>query len=153
MTIRRPTALSKSESKDKLSMSEEMQNTADEPLSEWTRETFDRGVREIIDLGVLDAAVVEARPSWALPDSIVIGQIRETDVPTSFTWVICGDLPTAHLGSAAAATPRDVARHFSLKWQLDAARNTDPTVAETLVAKAESLYELVQDESLWLELT
>lgn len=153
MTIRRPTAQSNSKSKDQLSMSEEMQNTPDKPLSEWTRETFDRGVREIIDLGVLDAAVVEARPSWALPGSIVIGQIREANEPTVFTWVICGDLPTAHLGSAAATTPRDVARHFSLKWQLDAAQNADPAVAKTLVAKAEALYDLVDDESLWQEVT
>jgi hypothetical protein len=152
MTIRRPAALSNSESKDERNMSEETQSTADETFSEWSRETFDAGVREIIELGVLGGAVVEARPSWALPDSIVIGQIRETNVPTGFTWLICGDLPTDHVGSAVATTPRDAARHFSLKWQLDAARNIEPALAETLIAKAEALYELVEDESLWEEL-
>jgi hypothetical protein len=56
------------------------------------------------------------------------------------------------VGSAVATPPRDAARHFSLKWQLDAARNIEPALAETLIAKAEALYELVEDESLWEEL-
>ena len=37
-------------------------------------------------------------------------------------WALLCDLPTDTLESSQAASPRDVARHFALKWQLDAGR-------------------------------
>jgi len=130
-------------------MSDDNQDEAGDALSQWSRDTFDKAVHQIIDLGIIDGAFVEARPSWTLPNIVVIGQVREANDSATFTWIICGDLPTDHLGSAAAATPRDAARRFSLKWQLDATRTKDSAVADTLIAKAEELYEIVEDDSLW----
>jgi len=63
-----------------------------------------------------------------------------------------------------ATTPRDAARHFSLKWQLDAARYENPAErhrlgldpaedweanARALATKAEYLYKIVDDDQLW----
>jgi hypothetical protein len=130
-------------------MSDQKQD--DESALAWARETFDKAVQVIIDRGVLDGALIEAKPSWALPKKLVVGQVRETNETTGFNWVICGHLmPTDHLGATVAATPRDAARHFSLKWQLDATRTKDSSVADILIAKAEELYEIVEDDSLWL---
>lgn len=130
-------------------MSEGKQNQTHETLSPWARDTFDKAVRNIIDLGIIDGAFVEARPAWALPDNVVIGQLRDANEPTSFIWVISGEMPTDHIASNVAATARDAARHFSLKWQMDAAHTKNSAVANMLVAKAEQLYEIVEDDNLW----
>ena len=118
-------------------------------VSEWTRETFDKAVREIVELGLIDGALVEARPFWNVPNSVVIGQVRESNDPAIFFWIIAVEGVTDYVGSAAAATPREAARHFSLKWQLDASHSDDTLFADRLVTRAEELYDMVENESLW----
>lgn len=130
-------------------MSEKDQTKTRRSISEWTRETYDKAVRELIANDLIDVEVFEARPTWALEDQIVIGQVREVNSSTMFRWVICGQVPTDHISSDVAATPRDVARHFSMKWQLDGERLAEPSVAADLAQKAEFLYELTENDSLW----
>jgi hypothetical protein len=130
-------------------MPERDQSKMPESVSKWARAEFDKAVRNLIAGNLVDIDVIEARPVWALENRVVIGQIREANESTVFRWIICGDLPTDHIGSELAATPRDAARHFSLKWQLDAARQTDPSVAEPLADKAELLYELAENGDIW----
>jgi len=130
-------------------MPDDIDENASDPVKEWLRETLDAAVEVSTTLGVIEDALFEARPVWSLPQKVMIGQIRAANERTSFTWVICGDYPTDHIGSAAATTARDAARHFSLKWQLDAARHTDPSFAAKLTDWAEELYEIVEDDSLW----
>ena len=149
MTILDSGARSLGGEKDEHSMAQETQNEADESPSRWARDIFDKAVRQIIDLGIIDGAYAEARPAWVLPDNVVIGQLRDANEPTAFRWVITGEMPTDHIGSDVAATPRDAARHFSLKWQMDAAHTKNPAVVDMLVAKAEELYQIVEDDSLW----
>lgn len=133
-------------------MSDDTQDNETESALAWTRDTFDKAVLEIIERGVLGGEFVEAKPAWSLPNKLVVGKIRATNETQTFNWVICGHLmPTDHLGSAAAATPRDAARHFSLKWQLDATRAKDSAVADILIAKAEELYAIVEEDRLWPE--
>ena len=63
-----------------------------------------------------------------------------------------------------AVTPRDVARHFSYKWQMDADRlaemaNTDSQIANTsaniqaqsekIIQLAEALYSLTERDDVW----
>lgn len=137
---------------------------AAESASGWSREILDKAVRDIEALGIFADELVEARPVWAVPRKVMIGQIRVANEPGSFRWVICGDLPTDHISSASAANAREALRHFSLKWQLDAARYEDPAtrkqhgldeskdwsrMAEQLVAKAEELYAMAEDAGLW----
>ena len=66
-------------------------------------------------------------------------------------WVICGDVPTDYAPANVAKDYKEVARHFSLNWQLKAENifaipnrtKVQDDFAKLLVAKAEELYSLV----------
>lgn len=135
-----------------------------EVAESWMRETFDTAVNNLIGIGVVEGEMAEAKPVFVLPLKLIIGQLRSIDDATHFTWVICGDLPTDHISSTVAATPRDAARHFALKWQLNAARFEDPEArksmgldesidwqaqCEKVMARAEELYEIAASDDLW----
>ena len=145
-------------------MSGPRKNDGGPPASGWAREILDKAVGDLEALGIFADELVEARPVWSLPDKVMIGQIRVASEPGSFRWIICGDLPTDHISSSAAANAREAMRHFSLKWQLDAARYEDPAtrkqhgldeskdwagMTRQLVAKAEELYAIAENDGLW----
>lgn len=130
-------------------MTEQTEQADAEAIAEWTKSVFSKGVQALLDKGVIPYEVVEARPAWALPKTLVIGQVRESNRPDAFMWVICGGVPTDHVGSGAATTPREAARHFSLKWQLDATRIADVAAADALATQAEVLYKIADDDKLW----
>jgi hypothetical protein len=123
-------------------------------------------VQLFIDQGVLEAALLEARPAWCIPPGVLIARLREKGAERHSFWLICGDdVPFDYVASPAAASVREAARHFALKWQLEAARlrestdapappdrdaRSDPERAGTrLEAQAELLYRLVGDDGLW----
>ena len=135
----------------------------DENLA-WARDELSKVVKEISDQGAIDSPLVEARPVWTKPFDIVIGQLRDQGVQTEFLWVIGGSVPIDCIHSGVAANPRDAARHFSMKWQLDAGRYEDPAERQrlgldpaedwdartkALITKAEYLYKIVDDDQLW----
>lgn len=139
-------------------------STPDDENVAWARDELSKVVKKISDQGAIDTPLVEARPVWTKPFDIVIGQLREQGVQTEFLWVIGGSVPIDCIHSSLAATPRDAARHFSMKWQLEAARYENPaerqrlgldpkedwdTQAKALIAKAEYLYKIVADDQLW----
>jgi hypothetical protein len=145
-------------------MSGKMHGGGSEELAAWTRAKLDEAVEEMIRLGIVTDVLVEARPAWTLLNKIMIGQVRDAGDPTTFTWVIAGEVPTDYLDSAIASTPREAARHFAMKWHRDAARCQDPSVQKTLgldpqqssdhigrrlTEKAEALFALVNDANLW----
>jgi hypothetical protein len=149
-------------------MSEQSEGRESEELAAWTRKMLDAAVEEILNLGILQEVIVEARPAWTLPHKIMIGQVRNSGERRNFHWFICGEVPTDYLDSAAATTPREAARHFVMKWQLEAARCQDLSVQESLgmdptkrwdligrnlAEKAEALYTLVDDETIWQQHT
>ena len=130
----------------------------------WAREKLEQLVAEVTELGIIDSHLLEARPAWVKADEIVIGQLRDQGSPTEFLWIIGGVTPTDCLHSSAAPTARDAARHFSMKWQLEASRLEDPdersrlgldpqvdwqAQAKALVAKAEALYAATEEDQLW----
>lgn len=134
------------------------------PLIDWARQQLDRAVDDLQQSGAFDSNLVEVKPAWAFPRSLVIGKIRELGETDRFFWVIVDDQPADYLSSTAATTPREAARHFAMKWQLDAARRRDPKAREgldssalkewdslciSLEDRAQSLYELVAEDSLW----
>jgi len=112
----------------------------------WVKQQLDRAVNELMDQGFIESLVVEAKPAWVFPSRILIGKIRERGKAGGFDWFICGESPTGLAPSSLASTPREVARHFALKWQLDAARQKDDG---PLAEQAEALYQLVDEGSLW----
>ena len=115
----------------------------------WIRQQLDDAVEQVLSRGVINDKLAEARPVWSIPDKVMIGQIRVPSEPGSFIWIICGDFPVDCIGASVAATARDAARHFSLKWQLDAAQQNEPSLATILIRKAEELYEFAEEDRLW----
>lgn len=119
----------------------------DEAHRAWVKQTMDDAVQELMDRGVVESVVAESRPSWILPFTLLIGQVREHGDTEGFDWFICGDGPTTVATSKVAATPREAARHFALQWQLQAAREGGD--GGGLSQKASALYELAEDEEFW----
>ena len=139
-------------------------NGINEETLAWARRKLEQLVTEVTEMGVIDSHLVEARPAWVKADEIVIGQLRDQGSLTEFLWIIGGTTPTDCLHSSAAPTARDAARHFSMKWQLEASRLEDPdersrlgldpkvdwsAQAKALVAKAEALYAATEQDQLW----
>lgn len=119
----------------------------DEAIKAWIKKSMDDVVQELMDRGVLDSIVAEARPAWILPFTLLIGQVREHGKSGGFDWFICGDGPTTVANSKVAASPREAARHFALQWQLEASRKGAD--GAELSHKAGALYELVEDQGMW----
>lgn len=128
------------------------------------KEQLDRALFEIMDMGVIESPLLEARPVWIRPFEFVIGQVRDQGQDTVRFWIIGGNLPTDYVHHRVAETARDAARHFAMKWQLDAARLGDPasreqagrdpeydwdTHSRALIKHAEHLYSITEDDSLW----
>lgn len=115
---------------------------------EFARSQLGEALSELSATGVIEEAVMEARPAWILPFKIVVGQSRTSSGDANSIWVIGGKVPADYLPAAAAATPRDAARHFSLKWQLDSERLVGEESAN-LVRIAEYLYSIVDNDDYW----
>ncbi len=131
---------------------------------DWARQALADIVQEILDQGIIDSPLVEARPAWTKPFEIVVGKLRDQGQQAEFLWVIGGDVPVDCVHSGVASTARDAARHFSMKWQLEAARlensserrrlGVDPSAdweaqARALIDRAQYLYSVVDDDQYW----
>ncbi len=120
-----------------------------EELAAWIKKNFDEAIDELTRNGVTGSLLVEAKPAWVFPFQLLIGKIRERDDPDEFLWFICGNASTDHIPGSHAESPREAAKHFALKWQLDASRigNTD----KDLSARASALYQFVEEDRLWAQ--
>jgi hypothetical protein len=133
-------------------------------LVEWSREQLGSAVDSLMREDIFNSDLLEVRPAWAFPNEFVIGRVREQGERSSFIWVICGSTPVDFLSSAVASTPREAARHFTMKWQLEAERHRDPAVqkhvdpgaqknwkelCDALEARASALSTLVETDGLW----
>ncbi len=143
-------------------MEENLDKPGREQLKVWTKKQLDAAVWKLMNLGAIDSLIVEAKPAWVLPFQVLIGKIRARSQSKDFEWFICGEVPTDFLKSTVASTPREAARHFAMKWQLEVARHKDlsnqkspgpvPELREPgsqLSETAEALYELADDERIW----
>lgn len=144
--------------------SEDLADREREELRAWIQQRLDAAVQELMHNGVIETQFFEAKPAWVFPFQVLIGRIRKPRDSIAIKWFICGEVPTDHLDGSVASTPRQAARHFAMKWQLEAARHQDLSAQEftaaaaesrledfgsQLVDKAEALYALVDDASLW----
>jgi hypothetical protein len=128
----------------------------------WAKTALEGAIQEVSDHGLIDSPLLESRLAWAMPFDFVIGQLRDQGNRIEFLWVIGGSVPVDTVHSGVAPTARDAARYFSMKWQLDATRLENPTSRESsgtdhsrvseakaLVAMAEYLYAIVDDDRYW----
>lgn len=124
-----------------------MNDTDEKKLKAWMDALLAATVRELTDNQVVTGTFIEARPDWFFPFRILIGKVREQGDIADYSWFISGDLPTSVAQSSVANTPREAARYFALRWQLQAARGGDR--AEEFATDAENLYGLVNQDQLW----
>jgi hypothetical protein len=122
-------------------------------------------VKKMIRIGAISGVAVDAAPVWGAENQLLIAKIWDTANKSQFIWAITGELAvTDHIPGTMAVNPRDVARHFSYKWQMDADRlaemaNTDQQIANTsanieaqskkIIQLAESLYSLTEQDEVW----
>lgn len=136
-----------------------------EAVKAWFTHQLDQVVQEMIRLKAVTGASIQATPVWMVPHEILIAKVWGIGHENDFIWAISIDkLIADYVAGSLAASPRDVARHFAMKWQMDADRilhmdkngaagkkaGTDlPALSERLIQYAESLYGLVNDEEAW----
>jgi hypothetical protein len=146
-------------------MKDNSQLEGQKELKSWIKRTHDSAVKELMGRKIVDVLVAEAKPAWVFPHQILIGKVRGRGQEGGHIWFICGDrIPTDHVHSSKASSPREAARHFALKWQLDAARAKETWDRaggkwlagarsahgqDELIEQAGALYELVTVDRLW----
>lgn len=133
----------------------------------WYKKRLDQLVQEMLRSKAVSGAAVDASPVWAAPELVLLARIWDASQKRNFIWAITGDgVVTDHIAGNVAATPQEAARHFALKWQMDAERfrgmaggagSSEKTTAQLeafatrLVASAELLYDFASRDELWLE--
>jgi hypothetical protein len=131
----------------------------------WYKGLLDRVVREMLKSGAVQGAAVEARPVWVYPEQVLIARVWSAAQKSQFIWAIAGEgVVIDHIAGSLAADAREAAKHFSLKWQMDADRlvrtvREKPALghavaqieeySKKLVAGAEMLYRLTEREDIW----
>jgi len=146
-------------------MTDEKEHAEAEALKAWYKMELDAVVKEMLRIKAISGAAVEATPIWAAPEQILIAKIWPAGQKRRFIWTISGSgVVTDHFPGNLAKTPRDAARHFSLKWQVDADRLSKMASAKTsdgktranveafaqnMIRQAESLYELTSRDEGW----
>jgi hypothetical protein len=146
-------------------MTEKQSSTEASELRAWYKRLLDNVVSEMLRAGAVSGAAVEAAPIWVVPQQILIAQVWGAGQKSNFIWTIAGDGAILdHIAGSVAATPRDAARHFALKWQMDAeqlrrvaqrktasARDAKQIAAyaDRIVECSERLYELAGRDDVW----
>ena len=136
-----------------------------EEFRAWFKAELDKVVDRMIKEKAVDGVAIDAAPVWAMPNQILIARVWSSAQKSQFIWTISGPgVITDHITGSMAAGPREAARHFSLKWQVDAeklmksAENPsmkDPVrtelknQADRLVSDAEALFDLTMRDEIW----
>ena len=128
-------------------MSEQQNQPSQEDNKAWGKGRLSAAVDELSEKGIVNTPLVEARIVWMLPQQLFIAELRESSTAPPVLWIIGGDVATDHLDIMLANTPRDAARHFGLKWQMNAAREDGD---DALEQKAEQLLALVEADDAWV---
>ncbi len=132
---------------NKLAMTEEEQQA-------WIREQYLKATKYLADKGLVTESVANNESRYLVP---VLALWRISLLDKTKVWVISGDLPTDHIVLENGETARDVIKHFSLKWHLQAEnllrlkQAEQQEFAQLLVGRADGLYKLYEKEELWQE--
>lgn len=148
-------------------MTESNTDANSEALRSWYKPLLDNVVKEMIRIKAVTGVAVQASPVWMVPYEVLIAKVWGISHDSQFIWTISIDkLIADYIAGSLAATPREVARHFSLKWQMDADRlldfkenkapveNSDTHMqaySKQLIQYAESLYDLASRDDVWQE--
>lgn len=149
-------------------MTEENANAEQEALEAWFKPLLDNVVKEMIRLKAIDGVAVQAAPVWMVPHEILMAKVWGINKESDFVWSVSVDKFIADfVAGSIAPTPREVARHFAMKWQMDADRllNMEQSrapvanpgmdvqaYAKQLITYAEMLYDLAGRDDAWEQL-
>ncbi|MGI2261538.1 DUF4826 family protein [Shewanella sp. GXUN23E] len=126
---------------------------------QWVREQFQKANKFLAEKGVIPGKVLTDQSRYLVP-FVAVWKMEASQPKKHQYWVISGDLPTDYVSADVAPTAREAIKHFSLTWQLKAENLIqsgvvrDPTQAKfanLLVARAQSLYKMQEDEKLWAQ--
>lgn len=119
---------------------------------QWIKEHYQVATKYLAEKGVITHSVTVEESRYLVP---VLTLWKITATNGNKFWVLCGDLPSDHSNIDVAGNARDALRHFSLKWQMQAenllqAKGEDQhKFANLLISRADGLYQLYNDDSLW----
>ncbi|MCL1126792.1 DUF4826 family protein [Shewanella surugensis] len=129
----------------------------DKLRQEWIQTQFQKANKFLAEKGILPSKVHPESSRYLAP-FVAIWKIESKKPIKQTFWVMSGDLPADYVDINVAATARDALRHFSMVWQMKAENIrqstliNDPTqakFAQLLVSRAESLYQIHNDDKLW----
>ncbi|RYV01562.1 DUF4826 domain-containing protein [Shewanella sp. OPT22] len=131
----------------------------DQMRAEWIRAQFQKANRFMAEKGVIPSKVLDKESRYLAPYMAVWKM--ESKQPSKKTyWVMSGDLPSDMVDVNVAKTAREAVRHFSMTWQLKAENlirsgvtrdATQAKYADLLISRAQSLYQMQEDDKLWGE--
>jgi uncharacterized protein DUF4826 len=138
-----------------------------EALRSWYTRLLDKVVKEMISVKAVSGDAVQAAPVWMVPNEVLIAKVWGISNEHDFVWAISIDkLIADYVAGSLAGNPREVAKHFALKWQMDADRlvsfgssqasdEVSPekmqAYSEKLIQYAEALYEMTGRDEPWEE--
>lgn len=128
----------------------------------WARAALLSICERLIELDVVGRDV-HAEVAWTIPHACLLARVRCPTRPGKDLWATGGDLPVDSIPMEVAPAPREAARHFCLRWQLEGARLQDlgkgasspqpggnwERSAASLAEKAERLNGHVRNDALW----
>ena len=149
-------------------MTESSTDANQEALESWYKPLLHHTVKEMVRIKAVTGVAVQAAPAWMLPHEILIAKVWGMNQESDFVWSISIDKFIAdYVAGSVAPTPREAARHFSMKWQMDADRllamdeNKAPVAkpdldvkaySKQLIQHAETLYDLANRDEAWEQL-
>lgn len=132
-------------------MTQDVEMTEEEQ-QKWVRAQYQAATKYLAEKGMVTNSVKVENSRYLVP-IFAIWQL--TLLNGESYWVLCGDLPTDHSRIDVAPTAREAIKHFSFKWQMQAANllqaesKEQTEFAQLLISRAEGLYQLCEDEKLW----
>ncbi len=124
---------------------------------EWIRTQFQKANKFLAEKGIIPSKVLDTESRYLAP-YMAVWKIESKRPSKKTYWVLSGDLPSDLVDVSVAKTAREAVRHFSLTWQLKAENlvrtgvtrdATQAKYANLLISRAESLYTMQNDDSLW----
>lgn len=119
---------------------------------QWVREQYQAAAKFLATKGLITESVADTESRYLVP-FMAIWKMNLAD--KSSVWVITGDVPIDYSPLSVAEEARDVVRHFSLKWQIQAENflnskeQEQQDFAQHLINRAEGLYQLFEKDDLW----
>ncbi|MEJ2257222.1 MAG: DUF4826 family protein [Woeseiaceae bacterium] len=148
-------------------MAESAMKLDSEEVKAWYTKLLDNVVKEMISLKAVSGAAVQAAPVWIAPYEMLMAKVWGVGNEHDFIWTLSIDkLIADYIAGSLASSPREAAKHFSLKWQLDADRMSSigqghsmgdkadkalEDYSSKLIRYAETLYDLTTRDEVWEE--